>query len=258
MGSVERLHHPHFGGVEPTDGWMWNGHAWVWVGGPPPCPPAPCPPQFPPCPPAPCPPQFPPCPPPGSCAPPQCTDWLAKIESCWDQSQDLEALLTKIITQIFTDDPSIIPPAPPSAGSGPIIGVTDGSDAAPGEVGEYVTLAVNGVLAANAGLATYQALTLTPGDWDLWSYLDVDIPVGSTQFFQQLYFRLSANNVGVCFGDMGGVWPAGSGFGGGIWPTNTGRVSVSAPVLIVAAVEVWGYAGAEADITINTFARRVR
>lgn len=249
MGSVQPLHHPKGGG----DGWFWNGHTWVWCGGPP-CPPGP--------PPGPCPPPavWPPMPTPPPCGPPSCTDYLAKIQQCWDQSQDLEALLKQIITDIFTNDPGIIPPPPPSAGTGPIIGVTDGSDAAPGEVGEFMFNSVSGVIAQNAGLATYQALTLTPGDWDVWGYLDVAIPVGSTQFFQQLYFRLSYGSppIGIGWGDMGGVFPSGAGFAGGVWPTNVGRVSSAAPQLVVASVETWGYTGAEADITINTYARRVR
>lgn len=64
------------------------------------------------------------------------------------------------------------PPAPPL--NGPIIGVTDGSDAAPGMVGEYVS-AVNTVAPpmtptnSPTGISAIQAqIVLSPGDWDVW------------------------------------------------------------------------------------------
>jgi hypothetical protein len=64
-------------------------------------------------------------------------------------------------------------PAPSSSTStiGPIIGVVDGSDAAPGEVGEFMTAV--GTFAYAAGSATgvtsagtLALLNMPPGDWD--------------------------------------------------------------------------------------------
>jgi hypothetical protein len=64
-------------------------------------------------------------------------------------------------------------PAPSSSTStiGPIIGVVDGSDAAPGEVGEFLT--ATGSFAYAAGTATgvtstgtIALLNMPPGDWD--------------------------------------------------------------------------------------------
>jgi hypothetical protein len=259
MGSVQKLMppgggvkwggggNPQWGGDGCTPGWRWNGSEWCWWQ------PHPEHPIWPPQPPV-CP------PPPSGCAPPGCFDWIAKAQACWDQSQDLEAFLTQVITDIFTQNPGIIPPPPPSAGTGPIIGVTDGSDAAPGEVGEWMTSQVTGTISQNAGLATYQTLTLTPGDWDCWAQLDTGLETGSTNFFQQLYFRLAYGSTPVAFAwaDVGGVFPAGSGFAGGIWNTYAGRVSISAPTLIVATVETFGYTGTPVDITITTNARRMR
>jgi hypothetical protein len=47
------------------------------------------------------------------------------------------------------------------------IGVTDGSDAPAGQVGEYVTANAAGVHLSNNAQATVVPLTLTAGDWDV-------------------------------------------------------------------------------------------
>ena len=53
--------------------------------------------------------------------------------------------------------------------SGPIIGVTDGSTAAPGMVGEFIQGSTVITAVPNTGIQVLaaQPLTLTPGDWDV-------------------------------------------------------------------------------------------
>lgn len=65
--------------------------------------------------------------------------------------------------------PPICPPFPPRPINGPIAGVTDGSAARPGEVGEYVmgTSAVNVVIDPAEHTYLAQPLVLSPGDWDI-------------------------------------------------------------------------------------------
>ena len=46
-------------------------------------------------------------------------------------------------------------------------GVTDGNDAAAGQVGEYVTASGSGVGLANGTPANVATLTLAAGDWDV-------------------------------------------------------------------------------------------
>lgn len=164
MGQLVRLP----GAGEQCAGWMWNGTNWVWTGEHPHPPPPPCPP--PPCPPHVWPPHHPrpPMPPPGGCVPPDCTDWLAMMQKCWNDSQALTDFLEQVITDIFTNNPGIIPSPPPSAGSGPIIGVTDGSNAAPGEVGEFVQTSTIVSFTAAAQTQSINAAILQPGDWDAW------------------------------------------------------------------------------------------
>ena len=151
----------------PEPGWVWNGQSWVWLG------PHPDHPIWPPEPPRP-----PFCPPRPDCAPPSCFSKIAKAEACWDQSQELYEFLTKVISDIFANDPSIIPSPPPGSGSGPIIGVTDGSTAAPGEVGEVLILTTPGNFSVPVqGGAVFQTvvsgLTLSPGDWDVQAYCNI-------------------------------------------------------------------------------------
>jgi hypothetical protein len=58
----------------------------------------------------------------------------------------------------------------PALGSG-IAGVTDGSNARPGSVGEFMQAVLEiggGGSVATAATVSYTGFTLTPGDWDVW------------------------------------------------------------------------------------------
>jgi hypothetical protein len=240
----------------PQDGsWVWNGTDWCWVF--PSHPIWPTPPG-----PMPCPP-FPPsqqcCP-----SPPSCFSELAKWNACWDQSQSLEQFLTKVITDIFTQNPDIIPSPPPSAGSGPIIGVTDGSSAAPGEVGEFLSQSESGsfVATAGGGSAVYAALTLTPGDWDVSSTVQL------TNINNSFYYNgmeITISNAATVVGEYlwrGNFNVAAGGIIDGIFTTPTFRVSTSSPLLLTGMAEVLGvFVGTgtgTVDWSANTVARRRR
>ena len=92
---------------------------------------------------------------------------------------------------------SVVPrdlPAPSISTStiGPIIGVVDGSDAAPGEVGEFIkgSTTVN-YAAGTSTQVTVTILNLPPGDWDVTS---------SAQFstlIEGAFFELNPLPVGV-------------------------------------------------------------
>jgi hypothetical protein len=53
-------------------------------------------------------------------------------------------------------------------------GVTDGSDAAAGDIGEYLT-ASGSVALGSGAVTTVATLTLTPGDWDIWGGVTFNI-----------------------------------------------------------------------------------
>lgn len=122
----------------------------------------------------------PPCPP----TPPSCFSAIAKADACWDQSKAMYEFLSKVITDIFKCNPELIPSPPPSAGSGPITGVTDGSNAAAGEVGEYIGAITQISFAAypQRTQTTVSPLVVQPGDWDLWASLYCSTEFGSVWF----------------------------------------------------------------------------
>lgn len=81
-------------------------------------------------------------------------------------------------------------PAPSSSTStiGPIIGVVDGSDAAPGEVGEFMTASVEFAYGAGGagGLVTngtIDLINMPPGDWDFTISATFSTTIGSALFF---------------------------------------------------------------------------
>lgn len=104
---------------------------------------------------------------PGSCGPPMpCPpELVAKASRCWDQSRALEALIAKVLQDIINKNPNLLPQL---KAVGPIIGVTDGSDAGPGEVGEFIT-AQGSMSYAPYPTDTANSISLIvvqPGDWD--------------------------------------------------------------------------------------------
>lgn len=139
----------------PYPGWVWNGCEWVCCDPPHPAhpiwPPQPCPPPMP------------------DCGPPSCFSAVAKANACWDQSQMLEDLIKKVLIDVIEDNPGIIPVPPPAPGTGPIIGVTDGSDAAPGEVGEFIASSTTVNFPSTPNNAVVSAAVLQPGDWDCYA-----------------------------------------------------------------------------------------
>lgn len=78
-------------------------------------------------------------------------------------------------------------PAPPFSfpTRGPIVGVVDGSDAAPGEVGEFLSMDGFGTYAAypTATVGTIPMLNMPPGDWDMWVSALFSSDIGGA-FFQ--------------------------------------------------------------------------
>lgn len=87
---------------------------------------------------------------------------IQRINKCWDMTQDFDAWIKNYLTELFEDNPSLIP-VPPV--------VTDGTAAAPGTVGEIFTTTIAGTwngTASGPPPANYVILpnSLPPGDWD--------------------------------------------------------------------------------------------
>ena len=119
---------------------------------------------------------WPPCPP----GPPG--PWpggLFRLEQCWDDVKATKDFLKRIIDELIAEDPSLIGLAQP------IIGVTDGSDAQPGQVGEYVRFQAGVTVPAISQTTQVTLGVLPPGDWDCWAWLtDFSVPVTTAQFYR--------------------------------------------------------------------------
>lgn len=86
--------------------------------------------------------------------------------------------------------PPCPPPAPPVATptpplTGPIVGVTDGSSAAPGQVGEYVRAQVQFAYTASPSTtnSVQSPLVVQPGDWDLGAYMILSGAFDAASFY---------------------------------------------------------------------------
>ena len=114
---------------------------------------------------------WPPCPP-GPPRPP----WPPGLEQCWDDVRATKAFFKKIIAELIAEDPSLIGLAQP------IIGVTDGSDAQPGQVGEFVRMDQSFPFTAAPQSQVITMGVLSPGDWDVSAWLSVTTQVTGIQF----------------------------------------------------------------------------
>ena len=61
-------------------------------------------------------------------------------------------------------------------------GVTDGSSAAAGEIGEYLTATSGSVALATTVWTNIISLPVPPGDWDLWGSIALTAPGGANNF----------------------------------------------------------------------------
>lgn len=99
---------------------------------------------------------WPPCPPgPGMSG-------LFRLEECWRDVKAAKEALKRIIADIIAEDPTIV------AGVG-VAGVTDGSWAQPGQVGEVVQFITPVSYGEGTQTQNVSAGILPPGDWDLYA-----------------------------------------------------------------------------------------
>lgn len=67
-------------------------------------------------------------------------------------------------------------------GGGGNCGVTDGSDAAPGQVGEYLQLYADIPYGTTGQQQVVTVGIITPGDWDVWAYAYFTTPMNDAMF----------------------------------------------------------------------------
>lgn len=151
--------------------------------------------------------------------------WGQDLMQCWDQINQLKCIIKQIMAEVGGP-----------IRTGPIRGVVDGSDARPGDVGEYFSASVT--LAYAAGVNTQTTLSPTvvqPGDWDLWSTMEFSTITGYVQF------QLSPQPVGMSHDLRGQTGQFVTETGEGQANTvigRTGRGSFSVPTLLPFSVQI--------------------
>jgi hypothetical protein len=103
--------------------------------------------------------------------PPGCWPWPPDgcgddLIQCWGKIQ----ALTQIVQSIIDSSGGPVK-------TGPIVGVVDGSNANPGEVGEFVQYVTPTSTVASGSTTIFSVGVLQPGDWDVWASVGINSAV---------------------------------------------------------------------------------
>jgi hypothetical protein len=185
--------------------------------------------------------------------PPSCFSELARLNACYDDIQQMKLVLTKVMTDLIKNDPDIVQaiidqmqqtgtPAVPQ------LGVTDGSSAQPGQVGEVLSFTSTGTWSgAQYGIAAANVMvnlgTLPPGDWDVSFWCQVESLIQGAECTLSPYLQGQiGTNVALQLGT-----PTALGYGGDlegvIFNGNPVPVRWNAPQPLVFAIYVWAAPG---------------
>jgi hypothetical protein len=165
--------------------------------------------------------------------PPSCFSQLYSLNQCYEDILMMKQILSKVICDMAATDPDFqkcLAQAMAAAGSNvPLVGVTDGSNAQPGQVGEFLsnrqTVNIPAVTGTNNQFLS--TIVLPPGDWDIWAWTSVN------GIIDALLFSLDPQPAG--FSNSAAAWfddPTNNGVGLTI-SGMTARGSVSVPTLLV-------------------------
>jgi hypothetical protein len=140
---------------------------------------------------------------------------------CWQDIAQFQQFLMAMLSQM---------------GPYPMQGVTDGSDAKPGMIGEYVTGAGSLNYAANPAVTTgtVSPLVLSPGDWNITTWLYMTSPYGEAAFWLD---PRPVGNSNLLRGAVAGV-TAISSVNTSVVVGQTGRGSYTVPTLLAFSVTI--------------------
>lgn len=194
-------------------------------------------------------------PPPG-CAPNPCFD-AASLLQCYCDIQATSQLISKIVQNLLATDPAftqaIVDAIAKSGSNIPLVGVTNGSDAQPGQVGEWVQFAVPATYTAIPQTQILSLGVLQPGDWDIWANILVSTAVGWIECF------LDPQPAGVSDSLFSVMGELSAGQEGVRLTSVVARASISVPTLFAMQVQTNNINGTVAGNMIVTLdARRMR
>lgn len=190
---------------------------------------------------------------PAGCCPPGGMDALLQ---CYCDVQSATAFISKVVQDLAANDPafqqSLVDAIVASGSNVPLIGVTNGAPAQPGQVGEWVNIDVTFSITAAAQTQSVTVGVLQPGDWDIWYDIGFTVPVVSVVAF------LSPQPVGVA-GNMATTIYSGTPGQDITLESVPTQALLSVPTLIVFSVQTNNVAaGAAGSGTLVFAARRVR
>lgn len=192
---------------------------------------------------------------PAGCCPPGGMDALMQ---CYCDIQAAKNFIGKIVLDLMQTDPAfataMVQAIADSGAALPLVGVTNGTPAQPGQVGEFINIYVTAPYPVTANYA--QAVTmgvLQPGDWDCAAYAYVD------QAVTGMAYELSPAPPGVS-NPMPGEFIVPAATVAGVVVTPLAQMLIAVPTLInFRVITNLGAAGPSAgNVTIVFMARRAR
>jgi len=192
---------------------------------------------------------------PSSAVPPGCFSELARLNQCYNEVQMMEMILSKVVCDLATNNAAfqqcLVNAIAKSGSNVPLIGVTNGADAQPGQVGEYVQFVSTLPIPIGAtNQAPLQSGVLQPGDWDVYAWMQTN---GSGT---DVAFYLNPIPAGFANQASGSDWGSTTGSGGGIIIGSMCRALISVPTLMVFAVDFTSAITQTATLTVEARRRR--
>jgi hypothetical protein len=193
--------------------------------------------------------------------PPSCFSELASLNACYDSIQMMNQILGKVITDLVTNDKAVqaaIVEAIAASGSNvPLIGVTNGSQAQPGQVGEYLEFDASLSYLAGNNSQAVSTMVLPPGDWDVQASVLMLNNANSILGVQFVLQPIPPGVVGVYASSMVlNAAASAAEFDTMSVTTPVQRANVTVPTLLV--YQLGTYASASGAIAFLVRARRMR
>jgi len=148
---------------------------------------------------------------PSTAVPPGCFSELARLNQCYNEVQMMEMILSKVVCDLAQNNTAfqqcLVNAIAASGSNVPLIGVTNGSQAQPGQVGEWIQFQVNGNYTAGPQTQIVSVGTLPAGDWGVQAWCSLNAPTGGVSFILESAVPQISN-------DMAGFLPSDLGVSG--------------------------------------------